>query len=150
MENIFSTAVSEQVIARIHQLNSGSQPQWGKMNVAQMLAHCNVTYALVYDQSIPKSNAFTKFLLKLFVKKAVVSETPFKKSSATAPIFIIKDAKEFDAEKQKLVKNIQKTQALGENHFEGKESHSFGKLTSQEWNNMFYKHLDHHLRQFGV
>ena len=34
--------------------------------------------------------------------------------------------------------------------FEGKESNSFGPLTKGEWNNMFYKHLDHHLSQFGV
>jgi SRSO17 transposase len=45
---------------------------------------------------------------------------------------------------------IIKTQELGATHFEGKESHSFGTLTSTEWNNMFYKHLDHHLGQFGV
>lgn len=30
-------------------------------------------------------------------------------------------------------------------------SHSFfGKLTSQQWAALIYKHLDHHLRQFGV
>ena len=44
--------------------------------------------------------------------------------------------------------DITKTQQLGENYFEGKESNSFGKLTASEWNNMFYKHLDHHLSQF--
>ncbi|MCJ8164098.1 hypothetical protein MKJ04_04535 [Pontibacter sp. E15-1] len=36
----------------------------------------------------------------------------------------------------------------GNTHWQ--ESHSFGRLSSQEWNNMFYKHLDHHLSQFGV
>jgi hypothetical protein len=35
-------------------------------------------------------------------------------------------------------------------HFEGKESNSFGALNSTEWNNMLFKHLDHHLNQFGV
>ncbi|WP_337994864.1 hypothetical protein [Polaribacter ponticola] len=45
---------------------------------------------------------------------------------------------------------ILKTQELGADYFDGKESHSFGKLTEKEWNNTFYKHLDHHLTQFGV
>ncbi len=45
---------------------------------------------------------------------------------------------------------MNKTQQLGENHFDGKESHSFGALNSKEWNNMFVKHLEHHLKQFGV
>jgi hypothetical protein len=45
---------------------------------------------------------------------------------------------------------ITKTQQLGENHFDGKNSHSFGVMNKTEWNNMFYKHLNHHLNQFGV
>jgi hypothetical protein len=39
---------------------------------------------------------------------------------------------------------------LGEGYFNGLTSNSFGKLSTIEWNNLFYKHLDHHLRQFGV
>ena len=50
----------------------------------------------------------------------------------------------------RLIDYINRTQQLGENHFDGKESHSFGPLTKTEWNNMFYKHLDHHLAQFGA
>ena len=49
-----------------------------------------------------------------------------------------------------LIQYIQKVQQLGEQHFDGKESLSFGTLNKTEWNNMFYKHIDHHLRQFGV
>jgi hypothetical protein len=58
--------------------------------------------------------------------------------------------KNFEIEKSKLIDNIRKTQQLGAVYFEGLNNFSFGKLTSQEWNNMFYKHLDHHLGQFGV
>jgi hypothetical protein len=45
---------------------------------------------------------------------------------------------------------MKKTVDLGEAHFDGKESLSFGKLTASQWNTMFYKHLNHHLTQFGV
>jgi hypothetical protein len=45
---------------------------------------------------------------------------------------------------------MKKTQGLGEAHFDGKDSHSFGNLSKSQWNTMFYKHLDHHLTQFGV
>ena len=43
MKNIFEQAVTDEVIARIDNLTSKTQPVWGKMNVAQMLAHCSVT-----------------------------------------------------------------------------------------------------------
>ena len=89
-------------------------------------------------------------MLKTFVKNAVVSEKPYKKNGPTAPEFLIKDEKNFDTEKNRLIVYITKTQELGDNYFDNKESHSFGKLTKTEWSNMFYKHLDHHLNQFGV
>ena len=89
-------------------------------------------------------------MLKLFVKNTVVNEKAYKRNSRTAPQFIIADTKNFVEEKARLTDYIKKVQGLGEAHFDGKESHSFGPLTKQEWNNMFYKHLDHHLNQFGV
>lgn len=106
---------------------------------------------MVYEQERhPKPNFLMKFLLKTFVKGMVVGEKPFKKNGQTAPQFIIKDERAFETEKKRLIDYIQKTQELGRDYFDGKESVSFGKLTSQEWNNMFYKHLDHHLSQFGA
>ena len=115
-----------------------------------MLAHCNVTYEMTYENIHPKPNAFVKFILKLLVKNSVVNETPYKQNGKTAPQFIIKEIKDFNAEKSRLVDYIKKTLQLGENHFDNKESHSFGILSKTEWNNMFYKHLNHHLTQFGV
>jgi hypothetical protein len=63
---------------------------------------------------------------------------------------MIKDSRDFESERTRLVQFIQRTQQLGESHFDNMESHSFGKLNKTAWNNMFYKHLNHHLTQFGV
>lgn len=150
MKNIFNKEVTDEVIHRINRLESDATPLWGTMNVAQMLAHCNVSYELVYEDGFPKPGTFKKLLLTWFVKQAVVSEKPYKKNGPTAPEFIIKEVKDFYVEKQRLINYIIKTQELGENYFEGKQSHSFGRLKAVEWNNMFYKHLDHHLTQFGI
>lgn len=43
------------------------------MNVAQMLAHCNVTYEMVYENIHPKTNFFMSFILKTFIKKIVTN-----------------------------------------------------------------------------
>jgi hypothetical protein len=150
LPNIFTTNTATSVIVRINNLTSATAPTWGKMNVAQMLAHCNVTYEMAFENNHPPAGAFAKLMLKLFVKNNVVSEKPYGKNGRTAPQFLIADAKDFAKEQSRLITYINKAQQLGEAHFEGKESHSFGKLTSTEWNNMFYKHLDHHLTQFGV
>lgn len=150
MENIFTSQGVESFLKRLDKLTTESKGLWGKMNVSQMLAHCNVTYEMCYDTKHQKPTGLMKFILKVFVKKFVTNEVPYKKGIKTAPQFIITDQKEFDTEKERLKNYIIKTQELGASHFEGKESHSFGKLNSKEWNNMFAKHLDHHFSQFGV
>jgi hypothetical protein len=150
LPNIFTPQVANGVIERINKLTPQTLANWGKMNVSQMFAHCNVTYEVTYENILPKPNFFMRFMLKNVIKNIVVSEKPFKKNIHTAPEFIIKSDKDFNKEKERLINYITKTQQLGEATFEGKENISFGKLSATEWNNMFYKHLNHHLEQFGV
>lgn len=150
MKNIFDKTVSSEIINRIEQLTSDTAPKWGKMNVAQMLAHCSIPYEYIFEKKHTKPNMLKAFMLKIFVKNIVVSEKPYKTNSRTAPDFIISDERVFAEEKERLINYIKTTQELGAYFFNHKESHSFGPLSTQEWNNMFYKHLDHHLRQFSV
>ena len=91
-----------------------------------------------------------KWILKTFIKKKVVGEQAYPPNSLTAPVFIVADQREFESEKAALIQNIKDVQQKGASYFEGRESASFGPLTAIEWNNMFYKHLDHHFTQFGV
>ena len=150
LPNIFQQETADAIIERINKLSADTQPEWGKMSVDQMLAHCCVTYEMAFENKHPKPGVFMRTMLKWFVKGVVTNEKPYKKNSQTAPAFIIKDEKSFEAEKARLIGYIRKAQELGESHFDNKESLSFGVLSKTEWNNMFYKHLDHHLRQFGV
>ena len=91
MKNIFNKSEATEVINRIQKLNGNTRALWGKMSVDQMLAHCNVTYELAYENKHPKPNAFKKFILTLLVKKLVVNEVPYKKNGQTAPEFVIKE-----------------------------------------------------------
>lgn len=150
LPNVFSKDVTGQIIDRISQLSPSSQPKWGKMNVAQMLAHCNVIYEITFDNIHPKPSGFKRFILKLLVKGPVVSDTPYKNNSPTAPIFKVAAQQDFEKQRERLITYLNKTVKLGEDHFDGREYPNFGILTKNEWNNMFYKHLNHHLTQFGV
>lgn len=148
--NIFTQEVSERIIARIASLTPQTTPVWGKMTVAQMCAHCCVTYEMVYENKHKKPGAFMRFILKLLVKPTVVGDKPYKRNSQTAPAFLITDERDFTTEKNRLIQYIRRAQQDGTAFYDGRASNSFGKLTINEWNVMFYKHLDHHLTQFGV
>ena len=135
IKNSFNEQDTAEFISRIDKLTPTTKPIWDKMDVAKMMAHCNVTYELEYENIHPKPNGFVKLMLVLFVKNSVVGQKPYKKNGQTGSQFL---------------RLTNKTQQLGETYFDGKESHSFGVLTAQEWSTMFSKHLDHHLTQFGV
>lgn len=151
LPDIFNNDVTDRLIQRINNLTAQSKPQWGKMSVAQMLAHCCVTYRYVYEpEQFKKPNFLISWILKTFVKKAVVNEVGYKHNTRTGPDFIINDEKDFEQEKSRLIDYLVRVQKDGKQHFDGKASFSFGKLSVVEWNNMFYKHLNHHLTQFGV
>ena len=150
LPNIFTLEVTDQIVGRINQLSENTKPSWGKMDAAQMLAHCNVAYEMCFENKHKKPGAVKRFLLKAFVKKLVTNETPYKRNSQTAPEFLITSDKDFQTEKSRLIEYLRKTVEIGGPAFKNKESHSFGALSTTEWNNMFYKHLDHHLSQFNV
>lgn len=148
--NFFDLLVSEELVSRISKINKDTIPLWGKMNAGQMMAHCCVPFEYVYENKYSKPNFVMRWVLKTFVKPKVVNESVYKQGIPTGPDFIITEHKDFEKERGRLVQFVQQTQKLGGDYFDGKESHSFGVLNRSEWNNMFYKHLDHHLRQFGV
>ena len=151
MQNVFDAKDAQEYINRINNLTPETQRKWGKMSVDQVLAHLNVAYDLTFTpEKFPKPNFIAKFLLSKFVKPKITNEIPYKQSLPTSPVFIIADERNFEEEKAKLIGNIQRVQQLGREAFEGKENINFGKTTAQCWNNMFAKHLNHHLEQFGV
>lgn len=150
MKSVFNPADVAELTDRINKLTPETKPLWGKMTVGQMLAHCNVAYEMAYTNKHPKPGFFMRLILKTIIKSTVVGDTPYRRNLRTAPAFLITEPRDFYTEKVRLIGYLNETLQLGEAHFDGKESLSFGKLSVAEWNTLFYKHLNHHLEQFGV
>ncbi len=148
--DIFSAETSAALHARIDKLTAETPALWGKMNVSQMLAHCSFPYLQAMGRHNKTAPFFMKLVVKLMFKKSMTNTVPYKQGLPTSPSFVVVDEKEFETEKAQLKSLITEFQQLGRNHFEGKAQASLGKLNSVEWNNLMYKHIDHHLRQFGV
>jgi hypothetical protein len=89
-------------------------------------------------------------ILMPFFRKSILGEKPFGRNGPTDPSFIVADEREFSTERQKLVDLIAKFVQRGPDAA-GKETHAFfGSMTGQEWGETMYKHIDHHLQQFGL
>lgn len=150
LPSTFDSNTTQQHLQRLGKLTNETKPLWGKMNSAQMLAHLNVTYDLAYNRIKTNPNLFMKFMLKTVIKGIVTGEKPYPKNSGTGKEFIISDARNFEKEKSILISNIKETESKGTSFFEGRNNQAFGALTAQQWSNQFYKHIDHHFRQFGL
>ncbi len=150
LPDIFDPKTTQILLDRINRLTPETQASWGKMSVDQMLAHCCTPYEQALGLRQDGPSFLMKWLLRTFFKKSMTNEVPYKQNLPTAPAFVVADQRDFDREKERLSTFIRQTQELGRAHFEGKKQITLGALNATEWNNLLYKHLDHHLRQFGV
>ena len=149
MQNLFQSDVSDKMLHRIDNLQLTSHPLWGKMNVAKMLAHCNVTFEVALgDKQLKRT--LMGVLFGGIGKRQILKPEPFKKNLPTDPNFIIKHDPDFNKEKRQLESLVQRFAAADPNVIADRSHPFFGKMTGEEWGWLQYKHLDHHLRQFGV
>jgi hypothetical protein len=149
MKTIFNEKDYSELAKRIEAVQPGNARLWGKMDVAQMLAHCSFAVELALGEKILK-RSFLGRIIGPMVKKSFLSEKPFHQNSPTAPEFIIVDKKDFEKEKARLLTLLKKLHEAGEAGATKHPHGFFGELTPQQWGETQYKHLDHHLRQFGA
>lgn len=147
MKSIFDPDVLNEIEQRINTLLPTTQRQWGKMEVAQMMAHCSAALGVAMGQKSPP-RIFIGRLLGPFLKSGFLSEKPFKKNTPTDKSFLVIDQRNFEKEKTRLLDLVTQFSTGGEENCT-KHPHPFvGQLTPKEWAISMYKHLDHHLRQF--
>jgi hypothetical protein len=147
MNSIFDKASNDKIIARINKLTPESHPIWGKMSVDQMFKHTNEAIIVAFGENKIKVNFVMKTLGKLLKNK--IFNTEFQKNSPTAKEFIFIDNYNFETSKNELIKNYSR---FKEGHSAIKLiNHPFwGKMTNEDWDKLMWKHVDHHLKQFGV
>lgn len=149
MKNLFNQSDVSEMLGRIEKLCPNSQGQWGKMSVSQMLAHNNASMETVTGKTFIK-RVFIGRIIGTMLKSKVLSEKPFGKNSPTAPIYVFKDDRNFEEEKLKLKLLINQFYEGGAAKCTTHPHAFFGKFTPEQWALFQWKHLDHHLRQFGV
>ena len=102
MINIFDQQQANSMVARLDKLTPETNRLWGKMDVAQMMAHCSFAFEYALKDDVPRPNFLLRFMVNLFYKSTIIGSKPYKKSIPTAPNFVIKEPKDFDEEKKKL------------------------------------------------
>lgn len=149
MTSLFIPADRESLSRRLAALEPGSVRQWGKMDPAQMLHHCALGLEAGTGDR-PMEQLFIGKLLSPFFRGLVLGKRPFSRNGPTHPTFVVSDAQDFERECTRLATLIDRFVQRGPESA-GRFTHAFlGRISGDDWGRLMYKHLDHHLRQFGV
>jgi hypothetical protein len=149
MQSLLDPKDRDDIAQRLSALQPSSQRQWGKMTVSQMLAHCAIALETPCGDVVKQQRMIGRVLAPL-VKKSVLGEKPMRRNAPTSPSLRIADDRNFAAEHARLVALVDRFCSRGSSAVDGVVHEFFGRLTSDEWGRLMYKHLDHHLRQFGA
>ena len=150
MKHLFEAARMEEVKERMAQLRPDSERQWGKMNPAQMLAHCSRGLEMAVGEIRPPRILIGRLLGPMAKKSLIVKGEPMRRNSPTDKSVLVADERDFAVEKQGLLERMDRFAATGPAICTKHPHFFFGPLTPEEWASLMYQHLDHHLRQFGV
>lgn len=149
MHSLFVPADREALSRRLAELRPEASRQWGKMDPGQMLAHCALGLEAVLSDR-PAKQVFLGKLLAPFIRGSVLGDRPFKRHAPTDATFVVADPRPFEAERLRLATVIDRFVQRGPRAVDQAVHLFFGRLSGDEWGILMYKHLDHHLRQFGV
>ncbi|HVN19919.1 MAG TPA: DUF1569 domain-containing protein [Dongiaceae bacterium] len=149
MKNLFEKETVDEIHSRMDRLQPAAQRQWGTMDVAQMMAHCSAALDMASGKINPPRLLIGRILGPL-VKSIYTSEKPFSKNKPTDKTLVISDSRDFKREHEKLKICLRDFHEGGEARCTRHPHPFFGELTPQQWARGMYKHLDHHLRQFGA
>jgi hypothetical protein len=148
METLFDEASRARILARIDALRPDAARVWGTMTVAQALAHCAITFEIATGERPCRQKLIGKLLGPL-VRRRMLGPEPFRRNGPTGPELIVRDARDFERERERLRALVSKFAAAGPSAAARHEHGFLGRLSGDEWGRLMHKHLSHHLAQFG-
>lgn len=143
---VMSRGDRERILERLRRVHPGARPRWGTLDAPRMLCHLAdaMRVALGEIATAPAHNLVSRTL-----GKHVVVNTSFRAPPGrvrTAPEMLSTKPAGWDEDLRSLEELVARVGAG-----EASSVHpAFGLLSPEEWGRLSWKHIDHHLRQFGA
>jgi hypothetical protein len=150
MKNLYDPSAAAEVKERLRRLRPESPRQWGKMNPAQAMAHCAKGFEMALGELLPERMFLGRIIGGIVKPMALGNEEPMRKNTPTMQSLVVADQCDLDEERERLTVMIDRFAAAGPAGCTTHPHSFFGRMTPEEWAVLMYKHLDHHLRQFGA
>lgn len=150
MKTIRNSADRQQLIDRLSKLSGRETPVWGKMTAEQMMSHLVQAGELPFEASVPDRSTF---IGRTIIKPLILYVLPMPKEVKVSPEMNQQEKGRpplgFDIDRELLYTSIEKLATLPTDR-KCLDHPFFGKMSAKEWSVIAYKHIDHHLEQFGA
>ena len=147
MKSIRTPAVSEEILVRVDRIGPNSARQWGTMTPPQMLAHLVESMRLATGELHTEPKKAPPRLLPL--KQLAICIVPITRGLVAAPELLPEKSFEIDESKREISRLLVAFRTVGR-HRALPDHPSLGRLESHPWGVLIWRHIDHHLRQFGT
>lgn len=150
MKSILDRTLADELKARTAHLRSNPAPQWGTMTAAQAAAHCAVALEMMRGERVLPRVLIGRLFGWAIKPMVLKDDKPMQRNAPTAPGLRMTDDRDLDAEVSRLRDEIERVTSGGAAKCTRNPHPFFGDMTAEEWGILQYKHVDHHLRQFGA
>ena len=137
-----------EVLRRLARLAPDAQPGWGRRTAPRMVCHVGDALRVALGERAmrpPRSRRFTRFPLKHLFLYVI----PMPRNLPTARELLSTAPSDFEQDRRvcaDLVRRFESCPSSGK----GPGHQGLGVLTWPQWGVLQWRHLDHHLRQFGA
>ena len=147
-KTVFDPPERQALLERVMRVQTGTKPRWGQFTAVKMLRHiaAGLEIALGEVQCAPKKGPLSNRFVRWIVIDVPI---PWPKGAPTAPELLALPTAGVEEEQARFRAKLEKVAALGE----GADFHAhpaFGKMSGAQWGRLMWRHVDHHMRQFGV
>jgi hypothetical protein len=147
-KTIFDATSRQQLLDRIARLRPDSARRWGRMTPNEMMCHLEDSMRVATGESPARQR--NSFLANPVMRSLIIYYIPWPKGRAkTVPEMLATRPSEFEADRQRLSEWLRKTGERGA-HAVWQPHPAFGNISGRDYGVLIYRHVDHHLRQFGV
>ena len=146
-KTIWNSADRESILSRFDRLAPDTRPKWGKLDAPRMVTH--VTDAVRASLGELTLRPLVGPLRYWPVNVLVMFYLPWPKSAPTAPELLDRHPVGWTDELGTLRTTLDRFTARDVDE-QWTPHVAFGRLSGAQWGRLMYRHLDHHLTQFGV
>ena len=148
MRSLWDPTAAEELLGRLDRLTADTPARWGKFTCPDMVAHLNESIRMALGDITPASKNLP---IRFFpLKQLIIYVLPFPKGAPTAPDLLVRSGRAVWADEVKLFRELLARLVAQPLDRSWPAHPAFGSMDRRSWGVLGYRHMSHHLTQFGV